>query len=435
MSRFDVNRDLQQDDRAMQEKIAELEAVLRLQEQKILQQQQQLQEQQLQMQQQLQEQQQEQIQQQQLEQAQQEQQQRQQLQELNLQQTQQQQLPPQQYPLNDEFGFNMTAKDVIEQFRRLKPLDERHSPRAFIHAVEANLALCRNNETLAQFCIRIVANEKVLGNAGKRVRELPNNASWEEIKARILQEYRPRRTYAEIFNYCRTIKVRNLNELFNIFEKAKFEINDIYLGDQFKPTIYRPENVDRDLVDILLEKIDGPIRAHIGEHETLTDIILKYTRLKLLDDTRAIAFNHRTKGYNQGVSIINKNQNHQIRQNYRTKNYNNLSSQNSNRTRQTYHANNQNIFSSEHTNRNYETRHNYQPTNYNNLTTQTSNRRQSHENRQEYNPNKDRYSNQTRTSRTDSRNNQSTDEPMEIGNLYRENEINFLMQPQNQHCP
>lgn len=277
--RFDENRQLNGDEMDdLKRKIYELEAVLRQQEHKILQQNQQLEAAANQ-----------QIQQQQLEQS---QQQEQLQQQQHLQQIQQQ-LPPQQCPLYDEFGFNMTAKDIIEQFRRLKPLDEKHSPRSFIHAVEANLTLCGNNENLAQFCIRIVANEKILGNAGRRVRELQENVSWEETKKRILQEYRPKRTYGEIFNHCRSVKVRNLNELFSIFEKSKFEINDIYLADQSKPSIYKPENVDRDLVDILLEKIDGPIRAHIGEHETLSDIILKYTKLKLLDDTRAIAFNHR----------------------------------------------------------------------------------------------------------------------------------------------
>lgn len=175
--------------------------------------------------------------------------------QLQNQQNHQQQQPPQYIPYND-FGFSMTPKDVIEQFRRLKPLDEKHNPRAFINALEANLTLCGNNENLVQFCMGIVANEKISGNAGRRARELQNNASWEEIKYKIFQEFKPKRTYAEIFNFCRTVKVSNLNELFRVFEQCKYEINDIYLGDQFNPNIYKPENVDRDLVDILLEKID-----------------------------------------------------------------------------------------------------------------------------------------------------------------------------------
>lgn len=233
--------------------------------------------------------------------------------QLQNQQNHQQQQPPQHIPYN-EFGFSMTPKDVIEQFRRLKPLDEKHNPRAFINALEANLTLCGNNENLVQFCMGIVANEKISGNAGRRARELQNNASWEEIKSKILQEFKPKRTYAEIFNFCRTVKVSNLNELFRVFEQCKYEINDIYLGDQFNPNIYKPENVDRDLVDILLEKIDGPIRAHIGEHETLNDIALKYTKLRLLDDTRAIAYNHRSnirykqeRNYNQQKPKTNNN--------------------------------------------------------------------------------------------------------------------------------
>lgn len=340
------------------------------------------------------------------------------------QQMQQQQVQQQfQQPIqNDAFAFNMTPKDIIEQFRRLKPLDETHNPRAFIHAVEENLTLCGNNEILTQFCTRIIVNEKILGNAGRRVRELEDKASWEEIKARMLQEFRPRKTYAEIFNFCRTIKVSNLKQLFSIFEKSKYEINDIYLVDQFKPSIYKPENVDRDLVDILLEKIDGPIRAHIGEHETLIEIIMKYTKLKLLDDTRAIAFNHRSntkydrkQNYNFHKPMPNNNFQYP---NNQEKSERNISLQHRpNYSSMTRNFRQQNLNTIQDMNFN---RNSVQQSNYNRFPKQLKS-------------NQTRNSYQSRQQRETSTFNKP--EPMDIGNLREQEDVNFSIQPPSQNYP
>lgn len=407
-NKFDQNRQINMEDNS--QRIIELETVLKQQELKINQQQQQLLQQQEQIQQ---------------AQQQQQQQQSEQLQQHHYQQHIQHEQLTQQNFVYDNFGFNMTAKDIIEQFRRLKPLDEKHNPRAFIHAVETNLDLCGNNENLAQFCIRIVANEKILGDAGRRVRELQSNASWEEMKAKMLQGYRPKRTYAEIFNYCRTIKVRNLNELFGLFEKCKYEINDIYLADQFKPNIYKPENVDRDLVDIMLEKIDGPIRAHIGEQETLNDIILKYTKLKLLDDSRAIAFNHRCN------TNYNRNQNH----NYpKSKSNNNFPNHNSNQ--QYYEPST----SFQNQSNNSFRRHNFQQQSPNyknygqgvntgrNLVQRSTPNRFSSQVNNNQNIN---YSGQQRQANYYSQ----KPEPMDIGNLKEEEDVNFYTMPPSQNYP
>uniref|UniRef100_A0A034WL37 Uncharacterized protein n=1 Tax=Bactrocera dorsalis TaxID=27457 RepID=A0A034WL37_BACDO len=345
-------------------------------------------------------------------------------------QTQQQEMQQQhaqhllQLQMNQQpqfYKFHMSPRDIMDQFRRMKPLDDHHNPKAFIKAVETNISLCGTDQELIQHCINIIANEKILGTAGKRTRELEDNSSWEAIKAKILQGSRPRKTYAEVFNFCRTVKVSNLNELFIIFEKCKAEINEIYIFDPLKPGIYKPENVDRDLVDILLEKIDGPIRAHITETETLNDIIVKYSKLKLLQDKRAIDYRHRkyvdkNKANYEGFKKSYRSyENNKISDNRQTKPTNDNRQQSGN--------NNNYIRNTNFNRNNYNNRNNYDY-GYNN----SSNKIQANLPRQtksshmsvDYNPSSSRLSNNSNL--------------MEIGNG-EEKEVNFLTPPQTLNSP
>lgn len=287
---FDQNRDMANNQE-------ELNEVIRRQEDLINQLQQQLQQQQLQ--------------QQQLQQEQQQQMQQQQMQQQQImQQREQQHLMQPQQQQSIQFELLTKPKDVIEQFRRLRPLDKNHNTRSFVRSVESTMELCGNNEQLLKYGLQIVVNEKILGDAGRSVRELDYGAPWIQIKEKIMLGTQPKKTYAEIFNYCRQVKVSNLQELFSCFMNAKYEINEVYQVDIRKPGIYEPTNVDRDLVDLLLEKIDGHVRAHISEDETLQDIVTKYTRLRLLDDRRAIDYRHRKPIDRKGQGNLEKNSPH-----------------------------------------------------------------------------------------------------------------------------
>lgn len=210
--------------------------------------------------------------------------------QIQMQQVQQQMVQQPQHDVMNQ--FLMQPRDIIEQFRRIKPLDGKHNPVAFVKSVDSTFNLCGQNESLRRYALDIIINEKIIGDVAQRLGDL-DNLSWNDVKQKISQHLKPRKSYAEIFNYCRYIKVSNLEELFSIFEKSKYEICQIYAFDPLKPPIYKSENVDRDLVDIMMEKIDGTVRAHINDKESLQDIIMKYTKLKLLTDKRTIDYRHR----------------------------------------------------------------------------------------------------------------------------------------------
>lgn len=187
--------------------------------------------------------------------------------------------------------FMLQPRDIVEQFRRLRPLGD-DNVMAFIKSVDSTFELCAANQQLLSYGLQIVLNEKIIGDVAKKVGDI-SSLNWENIKARLMVNFQPRITYGEVYNYCRSAKVSNLEELFCIFEKAKFDIHEIFSFDPLRPAIYQAQNVDRDLVDIMLDKIDGTVRAHIGANETMQDIIMKYTRLKLLWDRRTIDYRHR----------------------------------------------------------------------------------------------------------------------------------------------
>lgn len=334
-----------------------------------------------------------------------------------LQQQQGQQQPPQPIQNQEQQQQNpqenvanqlvLSPESVLNQFRHLKAFKgtDEYPLSSFIKSVETALLLCNNNHQLQYFGMQIIINEKLQGEAGRCIRQLGDNPDWSTITTRLKQLFQPHRSYAELFNYCRAIKVSNLGELFKEFRNVSYELNELYEFDERKPEIYKPENVDRDLREILLEKIDGNIRAHIAEKASMVDIFNKYARLKLLEDFRTIDVNHR-KGKPQKVPnqiwrpISNSNTNQSNRftvqgnsfQNskvLRRENYNNSGQF---RTQQTFNnCNNSNQYRT--------------PTNS--------------------------YNNSRQTRHT---NNTNTVERMEIGNV-QETELNFQNLPRNIASP
>ena len=113
--------------------------------------------------------------------------------------------------------------------------------------MEQTMTLCGNNQELYNYGLQIVTNEKILGEAANCIRQLQNNPSWNNIKEKLRQHFKPSQSYSDEFNSCRNIKVSNLQELFDTFFNSSNTINDIYENDETKPEIYTSVNVDRDL--------------------------------------------------------------------------------------------------------------------------------------------------------------------------------------------
>ncbi|XP_054746488.1 putative uncharacterized protein DDB_G0282499 [Anastrepha obliqua] len=115
----------------------------------------------------------------------------------------------------------MSNKDVIQQFRQLRQLDDQHDVLAFIKSVEFLMALCQGNELLIQFGTNIVANEKVSGAAANFVRQLGMEPSWEQMKAKLMQQMRPKTTYEDVFDRCRFIKGISMHALETKYSNIK----------------------------------------------------------------------------------------------------------------------------------------------------------------------------------------------------------------------
>lgn len=93
--------------------------------------------------------------------------------------------------------------------------------------------LCGGNTALIKFGIQIIINEKITADFATYIRQL-GDISWDQLKAKLKAQARPKTSYAEIFNRCRYIKVSSLRELFECFELAKNEISEIYELDDNK---------------------------------------------------------------------------------------------------------------------------------------------------------------------------------------------------------
>ena len=125
---------------------------------------------------------------------------------------------------------------------------------------------CNGNRAVLNFGLQIIMNEKITGEAARSIRAIEDNPTWSRIKCTLMEHFRPITTYGEVFNKARMVNVSCLKELFTAFIDFKHEINEIYLFDNRKSHLYRPENVTRDLVEIIIKK-RGHVRIHIGEND------------------------------------------------------------------------------------------------------------------------------------------------------------------------
>lgn len=332
-------------------------------------------------------------------------------------------LQVQQQQIQLQNSFFMQPKDIIQQFRQIKPLDNNSNINGFIKSIEMIIGLCGNNSDLIKFGVQIVINEKINAEFGTYIREL-GDISWEQLKAKLRIQARPRTSYAEIFNKCRYVKVSSLRQLFDYFENAKHKIGEIYEFDDNKSMLYQSENVDKDLVNILVEKIDGPLRVHLDDGLTLNDVISKYTKLGLLDDRRAIDSRHKANTNFRSSQIQNNNNDRNQVSRFQNPNQNGKKG--------TYYGNNQ--AQNFHNNRNFRQQHKHNEQNGGNSQYQNF-----------FNNNKPKSS-QTRLSHMSvdsNRNSQMSHNSkyMEVDTLQEaekvepDEETNFLEWPQNTNYP
>lgn len=190
--------------------------------------------------------------------------------------------------------FGLDTNQIINQFNQIQPFGPKNNLSSFIKTVENLIGLCGNNHELQKFGIKIIKNQKFLGKVADSINLLADDASWDDIKAQLIKDLGPKTSYSSVINYCRSIKISNLNELFKVFIESKYKLNDTYLYDESKPDLYSPQNVDRDLTEILIDKIDGQFRSCIiDENPTLESLYKRFSQLKLLYDRRAIDFKSR----------------------------------------------------------------------------------------------------------------------------------------------
>ena len=322
----------------------------------------------------------------------------------------------------------LSADSVLNQFRQLKPYKgtEDFSLSSFIRSVEFTSRLCGENAELQTHGMQIVYNEKLQGQAEKCIRRLGNFPSWTSVKQELRQYFQPQKSYSELFNCCRQVKVINLRELFEVFRNISNEISELYEFDKKKPEIFKSENVDRDLVDILIEKIDGNIRAHIEEGASLTQIYNKYARLKMLNDERNIDINHK-KSINHGNknSTFKKNVPKYVLDRYRPNNTERNQFRHQNNTNQDRHQND-NTSNRENQSGSYLNSAQFRQNQFSNS---GQFRQNQFNNSGQFRRNQ--FSNSAQFRRNQSDNYQI--EHMEIGNI-QENDVMFTTEPRKANC-
>lgn len=195
--------------------------------------------------------------------------------------------------------FSLTPEQTVNHFRHLKAFNgsDEYKLTEFIKSVENAGKLCNGNRDLEHYVMQIILNDKIQGEAKRCVQRLGDNLVWKQVKTELRLHFRPRHDYAELINRCRNLKVSNLRELFDNVRDTNYLLNELYDFDEDKPIIYTPENNDRFLVGIIMEKLDNLIRGYVPTNGSLIEIYNKFSELKLLDDERAVSNLHKKHNF------------------------------------------------------------------------------------------------------------------------------------------
>ncbi|XP_053968371.1 myb-like protein P [Anastrepha ludens] len=104
--------------------------------------------------------------------------------------------------------------------------------------------------------------------------------------------------------------------------------------DELKPAIYENDKVDRDLLNMLINKIDTPFRVHVDQGISMHALETKYSNIKALDDPRAISQRYRKISNNTFNKQNNTNNNTVTTNNKPSQNNQSHNNNNNNNARQ-----------------------------------------------------------------------------------------------------
>lgn len=296
---------------------------------------------------------------------------------------------------------------------------------SFLKNVEYYLKDFTSEET-KKFIIRTIYNEKIQGEAKEIIINIPDPENWETIKKQLKLRYRPDVEPADIYRNIHNIKISTVSELLLEVQRIKFksdELINFYKGDNAIDL----SNVDSLLVNMLKEICQGTLLEKIYEEkeiDTIFEIMLK----RRYEDT-CIREEYRRTKYKSGNNNQQGNVGHsrniirysgQNRQEQNTNNYprNFTTHSGQNRYEQNVNNNYRNFATYSGQNRQEQIMSN----NYNNNPRNNNNYRNPAQYNNRYSGQYQQFSNNSGRNRNSEQfRQQQNPEPMDIGNIERNN--------------
>lgn len=304
----------------------------------------------------------------------------------------QQQQPEVQEPQQ----FLLSVNDVIKDAQRIHEFrgDNSYALTSFLREGEAILSLLSNCPDGKRYVYQRIIINKIQGPALDVIRTLGPDASWEQIKTALTNEFGVKETYHQLYQKAFSAKNFQVREYFLTLRNILARLNEKYEYDIQRPVEFSPRNNEAIILKTFINNID-PNLASIILNRNLNNLRDAFNTLETLGVIR-----DKTK-------INNNNQNNFTR----SKNDNRNNNSNRSNTNNNYNQSNNN-----NTNNNY--RQNFGQYRQN-LGQYRQNSGQSR-----------RHDNNSITNNSTRRNtntNQNRSEPMEIDHVELEHEVNFQL--------
>lgn len=296
-------------------------------------------------------------------------------------------------------AFRLTRNEIIKDAQKIKEFrgDGTYALTSFLREVDLVLSFCTESVHLRNYVYYRVILNKIQGDALDVIRTLGTEASWDQIKAELINNFGVKESYFQLYHKALSLRNSNVSDYFCKLKDILGKLNEKFAYDETKPVEFCPKTNENVILRTFLDNIDP----------NLASVIISRNCKSIRE------------GYNmlQTAGLIREKQKQNVVQNNNNNNCNNSNNRNSS----SYFSKNfsQNHFGQKQNNsgqfRNFSNNHKTNSGNFrNNVPGQ---RWPSHSNHHQ--PNTPNSSGQIRRNQV---------EPMDVDHI--EHEANFQLRPQ-----
>ena len=236
--------------------------------------------------------------------------------------------------------FTLSINDLIKDALRIHEFrgDGSYALSSFLRDVETILPLLTNNPPAKQYVFQRIIINKIQGPALDVIRTLESNASWEQIRAALVNNFGVKETYHQLYHQVLSARNFQVRDYFNNLRNILAKLNEKFEHDVAKPAEFNQSSNEAIVLRTFLNNIE-PNLASIIINRGINNLREAFNLLESLGMIRDKIKTKQNSNQNRNHfnnNNVNRNQNNSFSSNF----YNNNNSNNNANNNQNFNSNN-----------------------------------------------------------------------------------------------